>query len=348
MLRMMVQLLIAYVMIMPMCRRVQAQGIAPYYAGSYSFNDLGAPPGVPISATAMTFKLGDPDTLLIAGNANRSNAAIYSLSVIRDAQNHITSFSGSATFFANAYGSDGPNGELFNNGIDAGLAYGPNGVLFYTSYNDHSIAQIKPGSINPDKFILLQPLGYSAGSTGGLSFVPAGMPGAGKLKITSYTNSRWYEAPFVEDGNGTYDLLSPPLSIGFPSAGSFPLGLDYVQAGNPLFPNASVMISSRDGSGVPDNRTFSTYEVDSNGDPILSTRRDFLSGLYGPYSMTTDPLTGDRLITYDEQSKIGIIRGFHAAVPEPGTIFLTSATALGFGVYYWQRKRRQQARLAGE
>src|SRR5689334_11132336 len=125
----------------------RAQVIAPAFAGNYSLTDLGAAPGVPAPYGGLTLKAGDPNTLLLGGNADAPTGAIYQIGVTRGTGNHITGFSGSATLFSTA-----PN-------IDGGLAYGPNNVLFYTAYPINRLGQIKPGSTAPDKLIDLTPLG---------------------------------------------------------------------------------------------------------------------------------------------------------------------------------------------
>ena len=131
--------------------------VDPFYAGSYSIFSLGTPTGVPGPLGGLTLKAGDNGHLLIGGSANTTAADILDIAIDRDAQGHVTGFNGSASFFADA---NGPGG-----GIDGGLAYGPGGVLFYTTYSDGRLGQIKPGSSGPDKLINLGTAGYT-GSTG--------------------------------------------------------------------------------------------------------------------------------------------------------------------------------------
>ena len=112
--------------------------VDPYYASTYSVLDLGPATGVPANYGGLTVKQDDNSTLLLGGAADSPNAKIYSVRVQRDDANHITGFGGTATFFANANGTVG--------GIDGGLAYAPNGTLFYTVFPDNQIGQIKTGS----------------------------------------------------------------------------------------------------------------------------------------------------------------------------------------------------------
>jgi hypothetical protein len=232
------------------------QTVAPFYAGTYSFTDLGTVAGVPTNLGGLTFKKGDPSTLLLGGNANGVNAAIYSVPVNRDANNRVISF-GTPTLF-----STSPN-------IDGGLDYGPGDVLFYTGYSNHIIGQIKPGSSAPDKVVSLSSTSI-ASSVGTLRFVPAGFAGAGKLKIASYNGSTWHDATVVADGSGTYDItgIGPATFIG-----GGPEGIVYIDNSNPLFANDSILVNEYSSGRV------SAYEIDGGGDPIVSTRRDFMTGL---------------------------------------------------------------------
>src|SRR5437868_3406973 len=104
-----------------------AQTIAPAFAGSYSFLDLGSAAGVATPYGGVTFKAGNPNTLLLGGAANNPTGAILQIGVTRGAGNHITGFAGGATPFSTA-----PN-------IDGGLVYGPNGVLFFTTFSNNNL-----------------------------------------------------------------------------------------------------------------------------------------------------------------------------------------------------------------
>ena len=89
-----------------------AIAIDPFYAPNYSVSSLGSVPGLPPFYGGLTFL--DNDTILIGGQANEASGNLYTVSVIRDAGNHIIGFSGSAT----PYGTIG----TFN---DGGVVFGP-------------------------------------------------------------------------------------------------------------------------------------------------------------------------------------------------------------------------------
>ena len=243
----------------------------------------------------------------------------------RDANGHITGFDESATVFANANGVAG--------GIDGGLAYGPGGVLFYTTYFDNYIGQIERGSAGPDRLVNLTPFGVGR-SVGGLAFVPDGMPGAGRLKIVSTTRSIWYDATVTPDADGTYDISrNRSVAIGI---GGAPEGIVYVPPGSPLFPATSVLIAE---FGL---RSVSSYEVDANGDPILGTRRTFISSLTGVEGAAIDPLTGDFLFsTFGGGNQILRV----TAIPEPGTwVLLALGLAILCAVVHRRLRTFEQSR----
>ena len=286
------------------------------FADDYTQVNLGSVSGVPTNYGGLTFKAGDPNTLLLGGAANTGSGAIYQVGVTRGGDGHITGFSAPATLFATA-----PN-------IDGGLTYGPSGVLFYTGYSNNILGQIKPGSTSPDKVINLSDFGV-ASSVGTVQYVPNGFGGAGSLKVGSYSGGTWYELAFAPDGSGTYNILSATLSA---TTGGGPEGLVYVAAGNPEFAVDSVLISEY-GSGA-----VAAYEIDASGNPIASTRRDFLTGLTGAEGATIDPLTGDFLFsTFGGGNDVVLVRGFVSPVPEPSTLGTLGAGLLAVGLL---RRRR--------
>lgn len=289
-----------------------AQTIDPFYAGSYSYTDLGTPAGVPSQFGGLTMLAGTTDTLLLGGAANGPSGALYAVGVTRDGMGHINGFTGTSSLYASAPYNDG------------GVAYGPGGVLFTSRWPVNELAQYLPGSSAPDKVTALGTLGV-AGSNAAVNFVPAGFSGAGRMKLSSYAGGQFYDVTFTPDGLGTFDLISAVQTATLPGA---PEGFAYVSAASPLL-TAPTMIVSEFGANV-----VSLYDVDLNGDPIAGTRRVFMSGLSGVEGAFIDPMTGDFLFsTFGGGSRVIVVQGF---VPAPGAL----GALAGLGLVAVARRRR--------
>ena len=273
----------------------KAQTINPDFGGCYALRNLGQVPGVPFNYGGIAFKHDDPDLMLIGGNANGFNAAIYSIRVTRDPDGTINGFDGSAQSFASA-----PQ-------IDGGLTYGPGNVLFYSTYSNNNVGQIMPGSTSTNKVTNMDSVVNP--SLGSCQFVPAGFPGAGRFKIASYSANQWADVSISPDGSGTFNLggvansLVPLLPDGF---GIGPEGIVYVQPGNPGITTHSVLISEYGRGAV------SCYDIDAIGDPIMSTRRELISNLTGAEGGTRDPRTGHFMFsTFGGGSSVIVVTGFN-------------------------------------
>ncbi|MFM1873422.1 MAG: hypothetical protein RL398_2844 [Planctomycetota bacterium] len=267
-----------------------AQTIQPPFAGVYGYTDLGSVPGVPGPYGGVTFKANDNNRLLIGGSANGGAGAIYEIQVARSTTGEITGFVGTATLFAAA-----PN-------IDGGLAYGPGGVLFYTTYSNNTLGQITPGGTGPAKVIQLANFGVT-GSTGALGFVPPGFPGAGELKIASYNTGVFLGFNLTPDGTGTFDLVpsNGPVQIG-----GGPEGILYVPPGSALIQDFSSVLVTEYGNGA-----VALYQIDSVGNPIPASRFPFLTGLGGAEGACTDPVTGALMFsTFGGGNRVVVVEGF--------------------------------------
>ncbi len=281
-----------------------AQTLAPAFSADYSVFDLGTIAGVPGPFGGLTFKAGDPNVLLLGGAANDGGGAIYEVGLVRDIDNHITGFSGSPTLFSTA---------PF---IDGGLQYGPGGVLFFTGFPNNTLGQIKPGSSVPDRTDILAGVGPSVGA---LAFVPTGFAGAGDFKLVSYSTGQFYSASLAPDGFGTYAVGSLVEELTLPGG---PEGLIYIDGANPVFGTDHMLVSEYSSGNV------GAYEIDPNGNPILSSRQDFITGLSGAEGALVDPLTGDFLFsTFGGGDRIIQIQGF--VVPEPPVTEVPEASTWG-------------------
>ena len=280
-----------------------AQQIASPYNASYTLTSLGSVPGVPINYGGLTIKALDPNYLLIGGAANGSAGALYEIRLVRDAQNHITGFSGTAVRYADAAYNDG------------GVCYGPNNVLFLARWPVNEIGQTRLGSALTDRIITLNNL--SSPSPGALAFVPPGFPNAGHLKILPYNTGFFYDATVAPDGNGTYDINN--ITYQSQTSGA-PEGLVYVPAGSPLFVDYQNLLVCEYSPG-----RVSAYSIDAGAAPIAATRRDFITGLSGAEGATIDPATGDFLFsTFGGGNQVIVVKGFG----QPCASFLNYGTGL--------------------
>jgi hypothetical protein len=273
------------------------QEVQPPFDGSYSVTDLGPPPGVPARLGGLTMKAGTTDRLLIGGLANEPGGALYEIGLVRDADGHITGFSDTAVRFADAANNDG------------GVVYGPGGVLFLARWENNELGQTKPGSTTTDKIVNLASLGVTA-SPGAILFTPQGQPGAGSFKLAGYRDGQWYDADVVPDGTGTYDVANLRAVPGAVLPGG-PEGIVYVPSGSTRFSAPSVLVSEYQAGNV------AAYEVDANGDPVIASRRTFISGLSGAEGAFHDPLTGDFIFsTFGGAGRVVVVRGFRPPPPE--------------------------------
>ena len=214
---------------------------------------------------------------------------------------HITGFSGTASVYPIAQAAIGQ----FN---DGGVAFGPQNVLFVTRSPVNQVEQSKVGSSAPDKVVDLSPLGVVA-STGSIGFVPPGFPGAGSMKIVSFTGGGWYHADFVPDGSGTFDITAASLRANIVGG---PEGIAFVPPGSPVFPSNSVLIALYGLGKVV------TAPLDANGDPILANAQDVLQQLGHADGACMDPVTGDFLFgSFNAQGQLIRVSGFEAPTPTP-------------------------------
>jgi hypothetical protein len=272
------------------------------------------PTGVATPIGGVTFV--DNNTLLIGGyafpgNPVAANGIIQTVSVIRGAGGHITGIGAPLQFSTAPYVDD--------------LALGPNGVVLFTGNGPDTLGQIKPGSASPDKTVpWLAPAPYD--TVGGIALVPSGFPGAGHLKIVSYTTGAWFDATLVPDGSGTYDVNATTLKTilstndPWPLNGRGPEGMAYVKGTNPGFGGTDSVLVTNSITGV-----VAAYPLDSNGDPIVGSGWVFASQFVGrPRGGAIDPLTGDLLFTVSDlglnNNLVFVISGFQVESPYDATV----------------------------
>lgn len=307
------------------------------FGADYTVNLLGSIAGLPTNYGGLTFI--DSDTLLIGGAANTANGLLYEVETFRDQSNHITSF-GTPT----AFGSVGE----FN---DGGVAFGPDGVLFTTRYPTGQLGQTRLGSVDEDRIDNVAVLGIGGtvrgNSIAAVNFVPTGFAGADSMKISTWRPGAWFDVELAPDGNGTFDLVSvaqvdlDPTVSGVQGLPGGPEGFVYIDNANPGFSADSLLVAEWSAGNI------AAYEIDGNGDPILSTRRVFLSDLIGAEGAAIDPLTGDFFFsTFGGENQIVQVSGFVTPPPSPPTVpepmGMVGYLVAGAVVANTQLKKRQQ------
>lgn len=242
-----------------------AQSVLPPFDTTYQFANLGTVPTFSGYGSA-SFLPGNTNFLVIA---QYPSSNIQLLPLLRNAQGYISGF-GTPTPVATVGGTDG------------GLCFGATGVLFATWYGPNRLSQIKPGSTTTDRVDDLAPLGVG-GSVGTCAFVPAGLPGAGRFKVVSWSASTFYDVPLTPDGLGTF--APGTAGPGIPVTGG-PEGMAYVPLGAPLIGGKLLLAEWSSGN-------LAVYDLDANGDPLPATRTLIAGGAFGFGGGAVDPVTGD-------------------------------------------------------
>jgi hypothetical protein len=266
-----------------------AQTVAAPFNALYTVQNIGTIPGLASNWGAITFDHDDPNVLLCTRWATVGVQNLFAIRVVRDAQGHVTGFTGPLTPRAQA------------DHIDGGLDHHPGGVLFYTRYPSgtvgNGIGQFKPGSTVPDR---VDPV-LGPNWIGGLAIVPLNLPGGGRLKTLRWPGGQWTDALLAPDANGTFDILGETQTATLTGG---PDGFAYVPREAPLFQGADVMVAEFNTS------TLATYQVDAQGDPIAATRQVFATGLGSTFALTVDPVTHDLVHVGWSGTTVHVIRGF--------------------------------------
>ena len=284
----------------------QAQTLAPEFGGRYQVVNQGPVP----QSDPFVFVAGTSERILMAPGSG-TEEAIREYGLLRDLAGKITGFATPPRQIATAH----PLSEADRVGW---LSYGPGEVLLFRGgFDTPTLGQLKPGSTSPDVRTKLADLGVDRccyGGYGQTKIVPAGFPGAGRLKSTA--GSFWYDSTATLKGDGTLALgpLESPVEL---SDGFLGQNFVFVAPGLPGVTKASLLIS------FSDSRLY-LFELDSHGDPVPATKRVFMENV--TELGDTDPRTGDFLMfTGDPQSLVVVSPGqgippvIHLGEPAAGT-----------------------------
>lgn len=272
---------------------------------SYQMNAIGSvpfPAGVAASRFgALQFAASDNNTLYISNHANYPDATLYQVRLQRNSSGHITGFRGQAQAVAQVPYIDG---GLIQNPSKTGWMYSTFDVTQGANPHDTSLAQITAQGSTWQNLA-----SWVGGEGGGLQIVPSGYPGAGRLKWLSWAPGVFTDLSFNTNGNGTLAVTGATQTYSIYHGQTAPTGFAYVPLNSPCFQSAYYIIVSEWSLG-----TIASFQVDTNGNPIASTRDVLYHGLDGPEGALFDPVTGDMIFsTWPEDNatpQILVFQGF--------------------------------------
>lgn len=274
---------------------VGVQVAAPFDA-VYRAYDLGAVPGVPRTRYGgCLIDRADPNLLYIGVDSETPAGSIWAVRVVRGCAGHIIGYEGTARRVAGA-----PY-------VDANLFYDRDGNLLYSMWPQSSIGIMRPGAAAPSQVIDLVAFGVPRGaSPGGLAFVPTGFASAGELRAVGWSDYGWFRLPYGYAG-GVYALRPAERRAMFTQGTG---GIAYVPSGSPLITRPSIVMAEW-------STSVSFFDVDPQGDPLVATRRPFLTGLTNAWGAYFEPVTGDFMFPSWGNDRVVIVQGFQAPPMPP-------------------------------
>jgi hypothetical protein len=277
--------------------------LAAQYAPHYTVYDLGPVPGVPNPLGGATVHITDDDTLLIGGNSENGSGAIYEIGVTRNGCGHITGWNGTATqHAATPY-------------VDANLVYVNSQLMLYTQWPMATLSQLPVGASASARDTDLRTVGLPSGDSGpgGLGIVPPGLAGAGGLRMVTWPGGYWLHVDTTPD-NGLLGITGVTQTA---TIANNPGGFAYVPAGSPGFTQQAIIVAEWVATDPSQDRV-AVYDADAQGDPIVATRREFMTRFPRPWGAYFEPLTGDYLFLSwgaAGTDRVYVVQGF--APPPP-------------------------------
>ena len=199
--------------------------------------------------------------------------------------------------------------------IDANMVYTSSGSLLYSEWPANTLSEIRPGQTAPDRRTNLVALGLRdlpENGPGGVGFVPPGHPAQDQLRMVTWPGGYWYHVEFG-DTDGLIEMTGLSEIATLPNQ---PGGFAYVPAGSPGFVEQAIIVSEYY-EDTPDAARVAVYDVDPHGDPIIETRREFLSQFPRPWGAYFDRNSGDFLFMSwgADVGHVFVVQGFS---PPPG------------------------------
>lgn len=275
-----------------------AQTLAPPFNVNYSLLDLGSAAGVPSNYGGVFILPTSPNTLYIGGTANQATGALYAVPITRDINGFITGIAGPGVRVADAPFNDG------------GITRDPGGLISYGQWPANNYAQVNLATGLVVNTVPLGPFGVvSASATA--EFIPAGYPGAGGMRIGSWPGGQFYTVTYSVGGGGIISI-SAVTQVPASTLPGGPEGWAYVPLGSPDFSVPSMIVSEYSANSV------AVYDMDASGNPVIASRRLFISGLAGAEGAAIDPISGSFIFsTFGGGNHIIVVRGFAPIAPPP-------------------------------
>jgi hypothetical protein len=282
---------------------LRAQVLDPAFTADYSLLDLGSASGVPSNYGGVFILLGQPNTLYIGGSANNAGGALYAVPITRDSNGLITGIAGPGVRVADAPFNDG------------GINPDPGGLISYGQWPSNNYAQVNLGTGLVVNTVPLGPFGVASASATA-AFIPPGYPGAGGMRIASWSNGEFYNITYSVGAGGIISI-SAATQVGGSTLPGGPEGWGYVPLGSPDFSAPSMIVSEYSAGSV------AVYDMDASGNPIIASRRLFISGLSGAEGAAIDPISGSFIFsTFGGGNHIIVVSGFAPLNPPPPLVTL--------------------------
>ncbi len=211
--------------------------------------------------------------------------------ITRDEGGHITRFAGAGVRVADAPYNDG------------GIVPDAGGLISFGGWPVNTYVQVDLASGTVVQQLDLGQFGV-ASSAAAVGFIPGGYPGAGGMRIATYSSGQFYDVSFTLRQGGMIKIHSVTEITGSRLPGA-PEGWTYVPLGSPNFAVPSMIVAEYGADKV------AVYDMDASGNPVIASRRLFIDGLTGAEGAAIDPVSGEFIFsTFGEVNHVVVVSGF--------------------------------------